>query len=81
MNPKSTPSMTAPTTRKMPRNHSTTFSGDTGKSPTKRPVWPFMANRKSLSFQRVCSIHTGSNACLISENDTSASTSAGSTWS
>ena len=41
----SSPIKIAMHTRKIPKNHSTTFKGDTGKSPMKRPVWPFMANR------------------------------------
>ena len=48
--------------RLMPANHAATRLLSTGRSPMSRPVCPFMANRKSLSFHRVWSIQTGSRA-------------------
>ena len=46
----------------MPANHAATLPLSTGRSPMSLPVWPFMAKRKSCSFQRVWSIQTGSRA-------------------
>ena len=37
-----------------------------GRSPTRRPVWPFIANRKFCPSQLVLSIHTGNRAHLSS---------------
>ena len=46
----------------MPANHAATLPLSTGRSPMSLPVWPFIAKRKSCSFQRVWSIQTGSRA-------------------
>ena len=46
--------------RLMPANHAATRLLSTGRSPMSRPVCPFMANRKSLSFHRVWITQTGS---------------------
>ena len=42
--------------------HAATLPLSTGRSPMSLPVWPFIAKRKSCSFQRVWSIQTGSRA-------------------